>query len=188
MSNKLKQTLLHKAMRNSQNPPAIYSLMQAIDNAQSLYSRLVIVAGELGSGKTTLLSSLSKHMLVPYINIGIEMPRIMLDVGKKQRIVRLPDIMTSIVEVCLEKNAFFPSKSGTQVVLLDNTEALFDFQLRQDPIRLLQKLSRNATLVVSWTGHIENNKLQYATPQHPEYRQYPMNDLLVFDMKNVANF
>ena len=58
-------------------------------------------------------------------------------------------------------------------ILLDNIEILFDVALKQDPLRLLQGLSRNKTIVVSWNGSIENDFLTYAVPGHPEYRRYP---------------
>ncbi|MEN6474686.1 MAG: BREX-3 system P-loop-containing protein BrxF, partial [Syntrophaceae bacterium] len=41
-----------------------------------------------------------------------------------------------------------------RVVLLDNIEILFDVSLKQDPLRLLQGLSRNTTLVAAWSGEI----------------------------------
>jgi hypothetical protein len=64
-------------------------------------------------------------------------------------------------------------------VLLDNIEILFDVSLKQDPLRLLQGLSRNTTLVVIWSGSIERGNLVYATPDHLEYKRYPVKDFLV---------
>jgi len=44
--------------------------------------------------------------------------------------------------------------SAADVVLLDNVEVLFDVSLKQDPLRLLQGLSRNKTVVAAWSGEI----------------------------------
>jgi len=63
------------------------------------------------------------------------------------------------------------------LVLLDNIEILFDVHLKQDPLRLLQGLSRNKTVVVAWPGRVLNDTLIYAEPEHPEYRRYPREDL-----------
>ncbi|MBU0482850.1 MAG: BREX-3 system P-loop-containing protein BrxF, partial [Proteobacteria bacterium] len=49
----------------------------------------------------------------------------------------------------------------------------------QDPLRLLQGLSRNKTVVASWNGAIIDGFLTYAEPAHPEYRRYPVHDFLV---------
>ena len=65
------------------------------------------------------------------------------------------------------------------MILLDNIEVIFDVALKQDPLRLLQRLSRNKTVVAAWTGTIIDNSLIYGVPTHPEYRRYPMHDLLV---------
>ena len=38
----------------------------------------------------------------------------------------------------------------SDVVLLDNIELLFAVEFAQDPLRLLQSLSRNVTIVAAW--------------------------------------
>ena len=58
------------------------------------------------------------------------------------------------------------------LVLLDNIEILFDTALKQDPLRLLQGVSRNRTIVAAWNGTLENGYLIYAAPEHPEHRRY----------------
>jgi ABC-type hemin transport system ATPase subunit len=65
----------------------------------------------------------------------------MLDLTERQRALQLPRILAEIVGV-----------SAADVVLLDNVEVLFDVSLKQDPLRLLQGLSRNRTVVAAWSG------------------------------------
>jgi len=69
------------------------------------------------------------------------------------------------------------------MILLDNTEIIFDVGLKQDPLRLLQGLSRNKTVVAAWNGTIVEDFLIYAAPAHPEYRRYPTRDFLVASPK-----
>ena len=45
--------------------------------------------------------------------------------------------------------------------------------LAQDPLRLLQSLSRNRTIVAAWPGIFDGASLTYAEPGHPEARRYP---------------
>jgi len=71
------------------------------------------------------------------------------------------------------------SDTASDILLLDNIEFLFDVMLRQDPLRLLQGLSRNRTLAVAWSGSIKDGYLRYAAPDHPEHRRYPLDGLLV---------
>jgi hypothetical protein len=72
------------------------------------------------------------------------------------------------------------------VILLDNIEILFDISLRQDTLRLLQGLSRNKTVVVAWGGSIDKEHMLYATPDHPEYKRYPVRDFLVVSPEITA--
>ena len=60
----------------------------------------------------------------------------------------------------------------SDLVVLDNIEILFDAALRQDPLRLLQGVSRNRTIVAAWNGTLENGYLIYAASEHPEHRRY----------------
>ena len=64
-------------------------------------------------------------------------------------------------------------------VLLDHLEILFEKSLKQDPLRLLQGISRSRTIVAVWSGILEDGSLTYAVPGHPEHRRYPATDLLL---------
>lgn len=57
------------------------------------------------------------------------------------------------------------------VVCLHNIEYLFDPELKQNPVKLLEAHSGNTVLLVIWPGKAENGVLYYATPEHPEYFQ-----------------
>ncbi|RAV19675.1 BREX-3 system P-loop-containing protein BrxF [Paenibacillus contaminans] len=55
------------------------------------------------------------------------------------------------------------------VVCLYHIEYLFDLELKQNPIKLLEALSGNIVLLVAWPGGAEQGVLYYADPEHPEY-------------------
>ena len=76
--------------------------------------------------------------------------------------------------------------TADDVILLDNVEVLFDVSLKQDPLRLLQGLSRNKTVVAAWSGSIDGEHMLYATPGHPEYRRYSLRDFLVVNPEAIA--
>ena len=52
--------------------------------------------------------------------------------------------------------------SKSELILLDNIELLFAVELAQDPLRLLQSLSRNRTVIASWPGTFDGQSLTYA--------------------------
>lgn len=139
-----------------------------IEEARELYYRLILLVGPTGSGKTRVLWEISARTSAPLINVNLELSRRMLDMTERQRVLQLPKLLSEIVQNVRE-----------DLVLLDNMELLFDVNLKHDPLRLLEKLSRNKTIVATWNGHIESDYITYAVPGHPEYRRYQIQDFLV---------
>ena len=148
--------------------PLADQVMRRIDQAGENYHRLLVVAALAGGDKTAALREVSVRTGVPLLNVNLDLSRRMLDLTERQRALQLPRLLGESVEGVKSK-----------VVLLDNIEILFDVSLKQDPLRLLQNLSRNKTLVVAWNGSIDRDCLTYATPDHPEYRRYPIRNLFV---------
>ena len=143
-------------------------ILRKIKEAQELYDRLILVAGPAGSGKTEALHEVSISTSAPLINVNLELSRRKLDLTERQRVLQLPRLLGEIV-----------GEAPGELVLLDNIEILFDIHLKQDPLRLLQGLSRNKTVVATWNGTVVDGYLTYAVPGHPEYRRYPIRDFLV---------
>jgi hypothetical protein len=155
--------------------PLSDQIIQKIGQAAELYHRLVMLVAPAGAGKTAALQDVHERTAAPVVNVNLELSRRMLDLTERQRALQLPRILAEIVGV-----------SAADVVLLDNVEVLFDVSLRQDPLRLLQGLSRNKTVVVAWSGSIDGEHMLYATPDHPEYRRYPLRDFLVVNTEAIA--
>lgn len=148
--------------------PLVDQVLQKIDEVRELYYRLILLVGPAGSGKTSVLQEVSVVSSAPLINVNLELSRRMLDLTERQQTLRLPRLLGEIV-----------GEVTGELVLLDNIEILFDVHLKQDPLRLLQGLSRNKTVVAAWNGSIVEGHMTYAVPGHPEYRRYPIRDFLV---------
>ena len=146
---------------------------QKIIEARELYYHLVLVVGPANSGKTAALQAISASASVPIIHINLELSQRMLDMTVHQRIRKTLDLLRTITK-----------EVDNEFVLLDNIELLFDVHLEQNPLRLLQMLSRTKTIVAAWNGSIGNKKLTYAVPGHPEYRGYPIGDFLAVSSLN----
>ena len=141
-----------------------------IGHAERLYHRLVLVVGAEGAGKTAVLRDLADTTGAPLINVGVELSRRLLDLAEWQRPIRVAPLLDRIV-----------AETGSDAILLDNIELLFDLALHQDPLRVLQGLSRSRTVVASWNGSLEEGHIQYAAPGHPEHRRCPVDGVLVVD-------
>lgn len=173
--------------------PLADRVMRRIDQAAELYHRLVVVVAPAGAGKTAALQDVHKRAAAPLVNVNLELSRRMLELTQRQRALQLPRLLAEIV-----------GAAAADVVLLDNLEVLFDVSLKQDPLRLLQGPSRNKTVVAAWSGEIRTERqglraeinddsslitqsyLVYASPDHPEYRRYPVQGFLVVQPEAAA--
>lgn len=145
-------------------------ILSKIDEVETQYYRLLIVAAPIGAGKTTALQLVSNKTGASLVNVNMEITRELLVMSERQRSVKLPKVLEEVTTA---------ATTGHALVLLDNLEVLFDSKLKQDPLRLLQHLSRNRTIIAAWPGVAENREIIYADPEHPEYRRYPIRDFLV---------
>ncbi|RHH19730.1 BREX-3 system P-loop-containing protein BrxF [Desulfovibrio legallii] len=149
-------------------------IKRSIQAAKGLYHRLVLLVGESGSGKTNVLRDIAEELGAPVINVNLALSGELLELTTKQRSLRLPGILNQVADQIQSP------------MVLDNLEILFDKDLQQDPLRLLQSISRNRTLVASWNGSISSGRLLYAEPGHPEYRSYDTVDALIVSMDGTA--
>ena len=148
--------------------PLADQVMRKIKQADELYHRLMLVVAPAGAGKTAALQDMKERIGAPLINVNLDLSRRMLDLTKRQRALQLPQLLREII-----------TDAAGEIVLFDNIEILFDVSLKQDPLRLLQGLSRNKTVVAAWNGSIDGDHMIYAVPDHPEYRRYMVRDFLV---------
>ncbi len=151
--------------------PIHNKIKRSMQAAEGLYYRLVLLVGEIGSGKTVVLRDMADDLGTSVININLELSSKLLELTARQRSLMLPKILDQIAD------------KAQSPVVMDNLEILFDKDLKQDPLRLLQGISRNRTVVVSWNGTYTGEKLLYAAPGHPEYRRYDSVDALIVCME-----
>lgn len=139
----------------------IEALQQAVVSASQSHFRLVLLVGPPRSGKTRLLHYLAKSQGVTALNLNLLLSERLLELTQKQRPVRVQRMLGELVEA-----------QADDPVLLDNIELLFDLALRLDPLRVLQRLARNRTIVAAWPGTLADGALTYAEPGHPEAQRY----------------
>ena len=149
-------------------------IRRSLQSAEEVYHRLVLLVGQTGSGKTGVLRDVAKEFGTSVINVNLTLSSRLLELTAKQRSLRLPRIIDQIGD-----NAHAP-------VVLDNIEILFDKDLKQDPLRLLQGISRNRVVLASWNGTFTDGRLSYAETDHPEYRAYDSVDALIVSMDETA--
>lgn len=145
-------------------------IMRSLQDAESLYHRLVLLVGRSGSGKTRILQDVARAFDVSIININLALSSKLLELTARQRLLRVQPILAQVTD------------QAQSPVVLDNTEFLFDKSLQQNPLSLLQSVSRNRTVLASWSGTLHSGILMYAENGHPEYRCYDSIDALIVSM------
>jgi hypothetical protein len=149
-------------------------IKRSLQEAESLYHQLVLLVGEACSGKTGVLCDVAAELGIEVINVNLALSSELLELTARQRALRLPEILDHIAD------KIHPT------AVLDNLEILFDKELKQDPLRLLQGISRNRSVVASWNGKIKGGKLLYAEIGYPEYRYYDWAGTLIVGMDGTA--
>ena len=155
---------------------AVTQLEQSIEQVASQYYRLVILVGVPASGKTTALQTVAKNLGCQLLNVNLELSKMMLELTRTQRSRQVERLLKEVI-------ASVPG----DVVLLDNLEILFDTALELQPLRLLQVLDRNRTIVASWNGSFQGGTLIYAEPGHPEFMQFKQPEAVVVTVGKSVN-
>lgn len=147
--------------------PLTERILARIDQVHQLYYRLLLIVAPSGAGKTLALQEIAKRTGASLVNVNCEVSVRLLELTERQRALQLPRVLEDVVT------------AHHSLILLDNIEILFDVSLKQDPLRLLQKLSRNQTVVASWNGTVDRDYLIYAAPDHPEHKRYLARELVI---------
>jgi hypothetical protein len=143
----------------------------AIAQAGASHHRLVLVVGPSEAGKTPFLRRLHSEKGWPLIALGQDLSRRLLPLTVKQRELKTADVIADMIQ-----------ETHADRVLVDNTDIVFDSNLRLNVSGLLTALSRNTLLVWAWQGVLDSGAAIHGTKGHPEYRALPTTDLTVIEM------
>ena len=139
---------------------------------ESRRCKLVLVVGHPFTGKTKLLRELTKSNpeRYTYINLNLELSALLKEVAEKERPFRVQEFLRELVS----------DKQG--VLLIDNTEILFDPELKLDPLKSLEVLSRFNPVVSVWSGSVKDDLLSYAELPHREYFPGSMSEFEIVEV------
>ena len=131
----------------------------AINHSTSKGLKLIFVLGE----KNKVLNNKAS---IQSVSLNKLLSKELVTVTKKNRSRKVLEITSRIIE-----------SRSKEIVFVTDLEILFDRSLEVEPVRLLETCAKHKTLMVLWPGDKTISGLSYATPSHPEYRNYKASDL-----------
>jgi Cdc6-like AAA superfamily ATPase len=152
----------------------VHQIQSTLPSLQHSYYRLALVVGKTATGKTRVLRALAESAGYPLINVNLQLAERLLEYTIADRPRVTLQLMNDIIK-----------EAKSPIVLLDNLELLFDVTLKVNPFQILKSLSRNTTVIASWSGTYDGRTLVYAEPGHPEHQTYALSpeDAQVFPIR-----
>lgn len=132
----------------------LHRIASEIDSLEFRWHKILFIVGFKKDEDEQFASTLS----IPYINLNLRLSEKLKNIPKSNYPLQVGQILNEIFNVY-----------HAPALWLGNIEILFDKQLQQHPVRLLEHLSKRFKLIVSWPGEYDGKALIYATPEHPEY-------------------
>ena len=133
-------------------------LLDTIRSTKDAYHKLTVLVGGPGAGKTVVLNQVAKELDLPVINLNLHLSQRLLSKSRQQMALHSADLATEVVD-----------DHYTNGLCLDNTELLFDANLKLDPLAWLEDLSRNRLIVATWNGSLQGNELRFGNVGHPDH-------------------
>ncbi|AUM01343.1 hypothetical protein B4966_15145 [Rhodocyclaceae bacterium] len=151
-------------------------LDRLLDEIAALHSKLILFVGRPGCGKTRLLAELANRRGAKVMNVGAELGKRLATLPQRERALQAFVVMRELAQ----------SYASGDFLLLDNIELLFDRSLQLDPLDLLKRHAHARRVVAVWPGELCEGRLIYAEMGHPEYRDYGLDGLVLFEIESFG--
>lgn len=151
-------------------------LDRLVDETAGLQSKLILLVGPHRSGKTALIAELANRRHAKVLNVGAELGRRLAALPQRKRALQANVVMRELAD----------KYASGDLLLLDNIEVLFDHSIKLDPVDLLKRHAHVRRVVAIWPGEFRDDRLVYAQIGHPEYRDYGLDGLVLFEVETVG--
>lgn len=105
----------------------------------------------------------------PWLNLGLELSKRLLELPKGERAKRVPDLVYNIV-----------SEVDSDRLVVDNIDILFSPAYKLDVLKLFTQIGRSKKLIVIWDGELNDGILSYSAQGYEDYQCYNINDYDVY--------
>ena len=155
---------------SSEQSEMIEKLDRSVEEAENIKTSLIIVIGPSHHNKCDLLTKYASYKKSCVLNVGLVYGQ---HLASSDELARRSHATEALEEICT-------SHAGNGLLFMNNIEILFDQSLALNPMTVLKKISRNRTTIAVWPGDVKKGRLQYATPDHPEFQDHSTDGVILF--------
>ena len=151
----------------------IDELERLLEDIKATQSWLILLVGPHGSGKSKLLTECASRHGVKVLNVGVELAKSLSLTPVNERGMAAYSMLRAIAEAKLDGD----------LLLLDNLEVLFERTLKINPLDLIKRLAHSRRVVAVWPGESAGGRVVYGAIDHPEYRDYAVDGMVVLELQ-----
>lgn len=130
------------------------------------YYKLILIVVENPSSTSEFLKKLAEEKSFHYVNLNLSLSEKLIQIPFERRWLYVNEMLDEILR-----------KNNHEVLVVDNTEILFEKHLKLDPVGTLKNISRYKKMIVSVRGVLKDDCLVYARPGEDEYRAWRIKEL-----------
>lgn len=146
------------------NLKIINQLNQSIQRLDKQYYKQIYISEYIRGNS---VRAFSEQNNLPFINVNLELTKKLQMIPEHRRKFKVSELLNEIINA-----------ENSSIVCIDYFELLFEPSLQQIPFELFKNISRNKTLIIAWRGIIDKTHFIYAGPGHPEYKKYPIDEII----------
>lgn len=155
----------------SEKSEMIEELDRSVKEAGRIKTPLVIVTGSSRHRRDDFLTKYASKKNLKILNVGLVFGERLASVDEFSRRSHATEILE---EICADF-----TEGG--LLIMNDIEIFFDQTLALNPMSVFKKISRNRTAIAVWPGDITKGRLQYATPNHPEFQDHSIDGAILFN-------
>ena len=149
----------------------------AVQQAQSSYHRLVVLVDNKDQFNNDALNVLCNNLNYGYLNIGICLGQELAKLNKEHRSLKASGVLDDILQAV-----------DFDCIILNRLDILFEPTLQLKPFAILERLSRNKSIIVCWPGKYDGENLSYSETGRKDYFSTPQTNLILIELPVLGHF
>jgi hypothetical protein len=153
---------------------SLENLIRQFEDFPELYRhRLIVLVQGVKQDDQFSLKSFALDNGYQYINVNLELSKQLLEIPQHRHPLKAFRLLSDEIV----------GRSLPSPAVLEHIEILFEPELEIGPVDCLLQIARHRIVLARWKGTLEDGKLAYAEPGHPEYCLHSTEDIQVISLE-----